>query len=1063
MYGPLQALLKQRGLNVKRGTVKKVLTDIDRNAPWFAVSGDLTLTCWDKLGKDLEKAKEEDMVSGATLPLWRMVRTCLEEGCSTDLIQEGQRALSRHQDSLSEASSNKGGVVRPKKKQQKKKEVGASHKKEMVASHKEPEGLQPSQKRVQEEKREKKAYPEQKKEGIGNKDLKSKEKHLEKQKDKTSDGTKKGPSAPLYPSLREFHSNNSYSTLSGDEEKSSEEESSLEDLEDSSSSESSLDPEEDEELEEDAARQEFPEVRIIHYMDDILLTAPSMEILHGAFQQVQTAETVNGIVEQTAQILEEENRIHTHMLSGLLAANQRIDLVQAQIEELVDMIQLGCIARHKHLCITSLRYNSSKNESEMMGKYLAGEWKQEAERLIRSFGTKNVSKLLQLQKGEFYNSEKDVLTTWGVRQHFELLRMALTAKVTRKQFSLRGQGIWNSRPVASDSLIASGGSAAVRTRGPGTGNGVRKVTAPIENNQEYHKGLFWQVEITNSQTSNEEIVEAELKVEQKICQGTSYEGRRCVKMFCQQSQCTRDQSTLACQKTFGYKSLLNNGQRLKEETPCTHRQCRNTFSWKSHLTEHQRSRIDGKPYESSGYGEVTHTKSQHQITHTDEKPYKCLECGKYFYYKSQITEHQRSHTGEKPYECTECGKSFSYKSHLTVHQRSHTGEKPHECTECRKVFYYKSQLTRHQRSHTGEKPYECVKCGKSFYCNTHLSLHQRIHVSEKPYECAECGKTFSFSACLTRHQRTHTDEKPYECTKCPKVFHFKKQLTHHLKTHTAEKRFECKQCGKAFYWRSNLSVHQKTHTGEKPFECKQCGKAFYCKSHLTVHQRTHMSEKLYQCTECRKAFYSQTQLTVHQKTHTDEKPYECKQCGKTFYSKSGLTAHQKTHTGEKPYECKQCGKAFYNKYLLIEHHRVHTGEKPYQCTECKKAFYCKKYLSLHQKTHASEKSFHCEECGKAFSWMSHLTQHQRIHTGVKPYACEQCRKAYYFKKQLTRHQRTHTREKLVDVNNAREQFKANATSLCMKEFTQKRNPVSVPNAEIFLPRVTPYSKSDEKA
>ncbi|KAL6030073.1 hypothetical protein STEG23_015688 [Scotinomys teguina] len=126
----------------------------------------------------------------------------------------------------------------------------------MVASHKEPEGLQPSQKRVQEEKREKKAYPEQKKEGIGNKGLKSKEKHLEKQKDKTSDGTKKGPSAPLYSSLREFHSNNSYSALSGDEEKSSEEDSSLEDLEDSSSSESSLDPEEDEELEEEAARYE---------------------------------------------------------------------------------------------------------------------------------------------------------------------------------------------------------------------------------------------------------------------------------------------------------------------------------------------------------------------------------------------------------------------------------------------------------------------------------------------------------------------------------------------------------------------------------------------------------------------------------------------------------------------------------------------------------------------------------------------------------------------------------------------------------------------------------------
>ncbi|KAL6083314.1 hypothetical protein STEG23_007305 [Scotinomys teguina] len=54
----------------------------------------------------------------------------------------------------------------------------------------------------------------------------------------------------------EFHSNNSYSALSREEEKSSEEEGSLEDLDYSSSSESSLDPEEDEELEEEAARYE---------------------------------------------------------------------------------------------------------------------------------------------------------------------------------------------------------------------------------------------------------------------------------------------------------------------------------------------------------------------------------------------------------------------------------------------------------------------------------------------------------------------------------------------------------------------------------------------------------------------------------------------------------------------------------------------------------------------------------------------------------------------------------------------------------------------------------------
>ncbi|KAL6088858.1 hypothetical protein STEG23_022681 [Scotinomys teguina] len=69
-------------------------------------------------------------------------------------------------------------------------------------------------------------------------------------------------------SLKEFHSNNSYSALSGDEEKSSEEEEdSLEDQEDSLSSESSLDQEEEEELEEEAARYE--EERLTHVVLDL--------------------------------------------------------------------------------------------------------------------------------------------------------------------------------------------------------------------------------------------------------------------------------------------------------------------------------------------------------------------------------------------------------------------------------------------------------------------------------------------------------------------------------------------------------------------------------------------------------------------------------------------------------------------------------------------------------------------------------------------------------------------------------------------------------------------------
>jgi hypothetical protein len=37
--------------------------------------------------------------------------------------------------------------------------------------------------------------------------------------------------------------------------------------------------------------------------------------------------------------------------------------------------------------------------------------------------------------------------------------------------------------------------------------GIHKVTTSFDTHQENHKGYLWQVEITNSQTSNEKITE----------------------------------------------------------------------------------------------------------------------------------------------------------------------------------------------------------------------------------------------------------------------------------------------------------------------------------------------------------------------------------------------------------------------------------------------------------------------------------------------------------------------------------------------------------------------------
>ncbi|KAL6029890.1 hypothetical protein STEG23_036786 [Scotinomys teguina] len=109
---PIQRLLKQRDLKVSDRTIKGFLEDIDQAAPWFRVSGDVNLPCWDKLGRDLTEAKGKGELRSGTLPLWRLIRYCLKEGKCVDILHEGRRALSAHQDSMSESDNKEKGNLK---------------------------------------------------------------------------------------------------------------------------------------------------------------------------------------------------------------------------------------------------------------------------------------------------------------------------------------------------------------------------------------------------------------------------------------------------------------------------------------------------------------------------------------------------------------------------------------------------------------------------------------------------------------------------------------------------------------------------------------------------------------------------------------------------------------------------------------------------------------------------------------------------------------------------------------------------------------------------------------
>ncbi|KAL1765165.1 igE-binding protein-like, partial [Sigmodon hispidus] len=120
-HEPIQSILSSRGLKVSHSTIIQLLENIESSAPWFRMSGSLTIPSWEKLGRDLEKCNTEGTLSRGTLPLWHMIYYCLKGGKYEDIIQQGLKVLSICQDSTSENRGAGTTKDRPKKKKKEKK------------------------------------------------------------------------------------------------------------------------------------------------------------------------------------------------------------------------------------------------------------------------------------------------------------------------------------------------------------------------------------------------------------------------------------------------------------------------------------------------------------------------------------------------------------------------------------------------------------------------------------------------------------------------------------------------------------------------------------------------------------------------------------------------------------------------------------------------------------------------------------------------------------------------------------------------------------------------------
>ena len=67
---------------------------MDQVAPWFLVSGHLTMSSWEKLGKDLQFAEEQGVLAKGVLLVWKFLNNCIgdEELCNAEL-EKGHEAL----------------------------------------------------------------------------------------------------------------------------------------------------------------------------------------------------------------------------------------------------------------------------------------------------------------------------------------------------------------------------------------------------------------------------------------------------------------------------------------------------------------------------------------------------------------------------------------------------------------------------------------------------------------------------------------------------------------------------------------------------------------------------------------------------------------------------------------------------------------------------------------------------------------------------------------------------------------------------------------------------------
>jgi hypothetical protein len=137
-----------------------------------------------------------------------------------------------------------------------------------------------------------------------------------------------------------------------------------------------------------------------------IVTAIVVTVGTAMAHQINTADTISQIAEKSSEALLTLQKVDSHIASGLMLVNQRVDILQHNMEQVMDVIQMSCVASTLHVCITPNRFiNNSFIKSKDLSNYLNGNWLQELERLQTRLQTQilnlNGTRVEPVTLGEF--------------------------------------------------------------------------------------------------------------------------------------------------------------------------------------------------------------------------------------------------------------------------------------------------------------------------------------------------------------------------------------------------------------------------------------------------------------------------------------------------------------------------------------------------------------------------------------------------------------------------------------------------------------------------------------